>query len=170
MTEFEFRPRFRFRTPLAPDEVKRRIVAHARGDHPLRLSVGGTGHHVVLHYPQDGRHAWTPQMDIDIEAVDAGSRVRCLIGPAPSIWMLFTGGYLFCAMISLLGLSIGVSQSIVGADTWGYYMVVPAPFIAVALWLLAQEGRRRSRREQERMKYFVDEALGCDCFRLAEEH
>jgi hypothetical protein len=74
---------------------------------------------------------------------------------------------MFSAILALLGLSIGVSQQIVGADPWGFLLVAPTPFIALVLWLMAQGGKVRSRDEMRVLKVFVDDALGCDCFALA---
>jgi hypothetical protein len=42
------------------------------------------------------------------------------------------------------------------------------PLLGLGLWLLAQGGKRRSRQEMRTLKTFVDDALGCDCFALAE--
>jgi hypothetical protein len=106
-------------------------------------------------------------MDVDVEVLEGRTVVRCLIGPSPTIWMLFVGGYMFSASLALLGLSIGVSQQIVGADPWGFLLVAPTPFIALVLWLMAQGGKVRSRDEMRVLKVFVDDALGCDCFALA---
>lgn len=167
MSDLEFRPRFRFHTPLSPDEVKGRVAARIVSDNPQRLSLGGTGHHLVLNFPANMQRSWTPQMDVDVEVLDGRTMVRCLIGPSPTIWMLFVGGYMFSAILALLGLSIGVSQQIVGADPWGFLLVAPTPFFALVLWLMAQAGKVRSRDEMRVLKVFVDDALGCDCFALA---
>ena len=167
MSELEFRPRFRFRTPLSPEEVKRRIADRVSTINPHGLVLTGTGHHLVLNFPHHAQRSWTPQMDVDVESDQGVTWVRCLIGPSPTIWMLFVGGYMFSTILALLGLSIGVSQQIVGADAWGFLMVAPTPFIALMLWLMAQAGKRRSRDEMRTLKVFVDQALGCDCFALA---
>jgi len=34
---------------------------------------------------------------------------------------------------------------------------------------MVQEGKRRSRDDMRTLKRFVDDALGCDCIRLADE-
>jgi hypothetical protein len=168
MSELEFRPRFRFSTPLPASEVNDRLARHASGD-PRALVLGGTGQHISLSFPHQQQQAWTPQMDIDIETLDGRTMVRCLIGPAPSIWMLFVGGYMLCVVLALLGISIGVSQQVVGAEPWGFLMVVPTPFLAVALWGMAQVGKRKARADMRYLKNFVDTALGCDCFALSEQ-
>lgn len=169
MSDLEFRPRFRFTTPLSAEEVKSRITSRILTQNAQALVLGGTGYHLVLNFPPKAQRAWTPQMDVDVELVEGRTVVRCLIGPSPTIWMLFVGGYMFLTILALLGLSIGVSQQIVGADPWGFLLVAPTPFAALVLWLLAQGGKVRSRDEMRTLKVFVDDALGCDCFALAEQ-
>jgi hypothetical protein len=173
MSELEFRPRFRFRTSLTPDVIKQRIQDRVREDNPVGLRLGGTGHHLSLQFPHDAQHSWTPQMDVDLELEqlpgrDALTIVRCQIGPMPLVWMLFVGGYIFLSVIALLGISIGTSQQVVGSFAWGWWAALPTPILALVLWLLAQEGKRRSKDEMRTLKNFVDGALGCDCFALAE--
>lgn len=168
MSELEFRPRFRFHTPLSGEEVERRITDRVAQHNPEGLALRRTGMHLVLTFPHAVQHAWTPQMDVDVSAEDGRTLVRCLIGPAPSIWMLFMGGYIVLTVVALLGVTLGMAQQMVNETVWGYYLVVPLPFIGLGLWLLAQGGKRRSRAEMRTLKTFVDEALGCDCFALAE--
>ena len=173
MSDLEFRPRFRFRTLMSPETIRQRIQDHVQKQRPTGLRSSGTGYHLSLQFPAHEQHSWTPQLDLDMEVEHLPGEgpvtiVRCQIGPMPTIWMLFVGGYLSLCVIALIGISIGTSQQIVGAFTWGWWLALPTPFLALFLWLLAQEGKRRSREEMHRLKAFVDEALGCDCFALAE--
>jgi hypothetical protein len=173
MSELEFRPRFRFRTPMAPEEIKDRIQRQVRDDNPDLFRLGGTGNHLSLQFPYKAQHSWTPQMDLDLEVEqlpgkDPATIVRCQIGPMPTVWMLFVGGYIFLCVIALLGISIGTSQQIVGAFAWGWWVALPTPLLAVTLWLMAQEGKRRSKEEMRKLKSFVDKALGGDRLTLAE--
>lgn len=173
MSELKFRPRFRFRTPLMPDVIKQMIQDQVFNNNPSSLRLCGVGHHLSLQFPADVQRIWTPQMDIDLEleqlpGTPPVSIVRCQIGPLPSVWMLFVGGYILLATLALLGISMGTSQQIVGAAPWGWWVALPTPFLAVVLWLLAQEGKRRSRDEMRLLNDFVDQALGCDCMALAE--
>ncbi len=164
MNDLEFRPRFRFHSTLHPASIHDRIREQVRDNNPHRLELSGVGHHHTVRFPYLAQHAWTPQMDIDLEVEQLPGRetmtvVRCQIGPAPSIWMLFVGGYLFLCVIALLGISIGTSQQVVGAYAWGWWFALPTPLLALALWLLAQEGKRRSRDQMRILKGFVDDAL-----------
>jgi hypothetical protein len=169
MSELEFRPRFRFHTPLDVEEVKQRIAFRIGENNPDRLVLGGTGSHLVLTFPSVAQHAWTPQMDVDVSTDEGRTLVRCLIGPAPSIWMLFMGGYLVITVAALLGITLGMAQQMVSDTPWGYFLVAPMPAVGLVLWLLAQGGKRRSRDEMRTLKNFMDQALGCDCFALSEQ-
>lgn len=173
MSELEFRPRFRFNTPLSPEVITQRIQDRIRDHDPLGLKVSVTGHHIVLRFPAADRHSWTPQMDLDMEVEqlsghDPRTIVRCQIGPDPTIWMLFVGAYLALGVIALLGMAMGASQQVAGAEPWAWWLVFPTPILALVLWLLAQEGKRRAREGTRTLKLFVDDALGCDCFALSQ--
>jgi hypothetical protein len=81
--------------------------------------------------------------------------------------MLFVGGYLALCVIALLGIAMGVSQQVVGAFAWGWWVALPTPLLALVIWLMSQEGKRRAQDDMLALKHFVDAALGCDCFALA---
>ncbi len=173
MSDLQFRPRFRFRTPLTPDAIKERVQQRVRDLNPAGIRLGGTGHHLILQFPIAHQLAWTPQMDIDMELEQRPdgppvTLVRCLIGPAPSIWMLFLGGYIGVVLLALFGITLGISQKMVGTTPWGLWAALPTPFMALFLWIMAQEGKRRSKDDMLDLKHFIDASLGCDCFALAE--
>lgn len=159
MSELEFRPRTRFATTLPPSAVKARVFELLTTDNPDKLVLGGSGHHMVLGFPEIKHHVWTPRMDIDISEVEDGSVVRCLIGPAPNVWMLFMAGYLVITLIGLTGLTLGMAQQLLKITVWGYFLAFPMPFFGVGMWLLAQAGKRRSRAEMHVLKAFMDRAM-----------
>lgn len=168
--KLEFRPRFRFGTPLGGKEIAERITERLRTNNPRGLWLKNAHDHLTLNFPGQGSEAWTPQMDIDFEAVDEGrTLVRCLIGPSPSIWMLFTGGYLGLTLLGLTGITIGFVQQLMKIPMWGYVAVPVSLVGAAALFFVAHAGQHRARAEMRVLKDFLDEALGCDCFKLAEE-
>lgn len=161
MNELGSRLRFRFNASLTPAQVKARLEkAVQENNFQHRFVLTGSGPHFSLAYPQVMRTAWTPQMDIDLEVVEGETWVRCLIGPSPSIWMLFMGGYMLCMVLALLGLSIGVAQQVVGAEPWGFMLVIPTPVVALVLWSLAQGGKRRARVHVQQLRGFFDMAMG----------
>ncbi len=169
MAILEFRPRFRFESPLTPEEVARRIQQRVSGDNPHGLWLKNAQYHLTLSFPSNSTEAWTPQMDINFEEQPNGlNLVRCLIGPSPGIWMLFAGGYLVLTLLGLTGMTLGFSQWSLGSTPWGFWALPFAALGVGALIFLARTGHQRAHGEMRVLKTFVDEALGCDCFKLAE--
>ena len=101
MTVLEFRPRFRFESPLKPDEVTRRIQQRVKQNNPHELWLKDAQQHLTLSFPSRNTEAWSPQMDINFEEAPEGRTVvRCLIGPTSGIWMLFTAGYVGLTLLA----------------------------------------------------------------------
>ena len=167
MSVLEFRPRFRFTTPLAKAEVVQRIGARLREANPHELWLKNADDHLVLSFPSKRTHAWTPQMDINLEVRPEGTLVRCLIGPSPGIWMLFSAGYIVLSLLAMTGATLGFAQVSLGHMGWGFRALPVGAVGAVVLFLLARAGRQRATGEMRVLKHFVDDALGCDCFKLA---
>ncbi|HNR55899.1 MAG TPA: hypothetical protein PKJ19_12080, partial [Flavobacteriales bacterium] len=114
--------------------------------------------------------AWTPQMDISFEALaDGKTLVRCQIGPNPTIWMLFAGGYLALVLLALTGLTLGIAQQMAGDAPWGYPMAGMATLAIVIAAVVERTGRKRARPDMHYLSLFMDEALGCKCLELARE-
>ncbi|MCB0793380.1 MAG: hypothetical protein KDB88_01465 [Flavobacteriales bacterium] len=169
MSVLEFRPRFRFVSPMNEQELLGRIKDHVQGTSGHGLLCRRSRSQLTLRFEEKLRHAWTPQLDIHLEKETEGTLVRCLIGPAPNIWMLFTGGYLFWSFVAVVGIALGVSQQTVNEDPWGYWLLIPSALGPLVMVWMSLEGKRRSRDEMRTLNRTVDEALGCDCFRLAME-
>lgn len=161
-----FRPRYRFSTVSSSAEITRLIRDRLGSNNPRGLLLRSTLDHLVLTFPQREAAAWTPQMDISFETLaDGKTMVRCQIGPNPTIWMLFAGGYLALVLLALTGLTLGMAQQMAGDAPWGHPLAGP---IAIAA-LVERAGRQRARPDMHYLSHFVDESLGCNCLELARE-
>lgn len=174
MTDLKFRPRLKFRTPLHPDEIRDRLRAQVRDANPAGFRLRGSLPHMTLVFPPDQQRLWTPQLDIDLEmdqepGQETYTVLRCLIGPAPAVWMMFMGGYIALAFLAVIGFSIGYPQLRLQESPWGIYGGAALLMAAFGLWLLAQAGKRQARGEMKALLRFLNEALGCDCLALAEQ-
>ena len=164
MSDPRFRPRFQFRTPLHPDAVRDRLRARVREQNPAGYRLKGNLPHMILQHPPEQQHLWTPQMDIDLEMEQEPGQetftiVRCMIGPAPTVWMSFMGGYIALGLLATFGLAIGYPQLRLNASPWGLYGAGILLAAALGLWLLAQAGKQRARDQMRAQKRFVEEAL-----------
>lgn len=169
-TEGTFRPRFRFLTPMPAEEVIDRVKNYGKNRvaRPVIRQVHG---HIVLSIPEEDRHFWSPQMDVSAEHEPDHDQtlVRCLIGPMPTVWTMFMFVYGFFGFIGFVGLTLGMSQWTLEKNMWGFWLVPVSLLGMVAMWLVSVEGKKLARAEMHALKNFVDEALECDCFKLAEE-
>lgn len=174
MSDIKFRPRFKFRTPMHPDEIRDRLRGHVRDANPAGYRLTGNLPHMVLQHAPDQQQLWTPQMDIDLEMEQVPGKetftlVRCMIGPAPTVWMGFMGAYILLAVLSLFAVTMGISQRMLGEAPWALHATWILIVLGVGIWLLAQAGKRWSREQMLALKRFVDGAMGCDCLSLASE-
>ena len=165
-----FRPRYRFGTTLSPTDIARMIRERLGNNNPRGLLLRSTQDHLVLTFPQRDSAAWTPQMDISFEAMSDGRNlVRCLIGPNPTIWMLFAGGYLALVLLALTGLTLGIAQQMAGDTPWGHPLAGLATAAILVAAFVERTGRRRARPDMHYLSIFIDDALGCKCLELARE-
>lgn len=165
-----FRPRYKFVSPLSGAIIAQRITDRLRAHNPHGLWLKNAHYHLTLNFPRKTAHAWTPQMDINFEDMGEGrNMVRCVIGPSPGIWMLFVAGYLVLTLLGLTGATLGTAQLMLHNATWGF-IAVPATAACIAvLFVVERSGRHRAQGDMRVLKDFVDEALGCDCLKLAVE-
>ncbi|MBP8822852.1 MAG: hypothetical protein KBH07_04345 [Flavobacteriales bacterium] len=167
MSEFQFRPRCKVRTLLHPDAVIDRLRNQVRDDNPEGFLLTGNLPHLTLKKPAAVRRMWTPQMDMDLQmeqvpGAETRTVVRCLIGPAPSVWMGFMGMYLALFLFAVIALNVGIAQRMLGITAWALHATWALIMAGVAVWAVAQGGKRRARAEMVVLQQFVDRALGRD--------
>ncbi len=168
-----FRPRFKFHSELSMSDINDKIVKHSKQPQEPLIEVQKVQNHLVLSFPKADRHFWTPHMDINLEEdPDHPHRhvlTRCLIAPSPTVWTMFTFVYGFFGFLGFVGLTLAMSQWTLKKPIWGLWLLLASVIGVVAMYLVSYEGKRLARDEMYALKKFVDDALGCDCIRLAEE-
>ncbi len=142
MSALELRPRFKHLLPWPPKEVISRLnEAVSAPDAPVTGSK--SGHHFFIKIPQHQRHVWTPQMDLDIEAVgEDKTLVRGLIGPPPSVWTKFIFIYAFAGFMVLFGIITGVPQMMLDKTPIGLYVMAGGFILALIGYLFARSGKQ----------------------------
>lgn len=152
------------------EEVLGRVIAYADAQDSEEVHLKTVRNHLTLDLPGWKKHYYSPQMDLNLEEDElGGTLVRCLIAPAPNIWTLFMFGYGLLGFAALIGLMIGLSQWQLDKNMWGFWVLLGAAMGGGILHLAILEGQRMARDEMRTLKQFLDQALECDCFQLAEE-
>ena len=167
MTKLEFRPRYKFKSPLSTVDITTRVEKSIDTDNPENLLLKKVHDHLVLELPPESRHYWSPHMDVNLEEEGGETMVRCMIGPAPTVWTLFMFFYGFFGFASFVGLTLGMSQWTLNKEMWGFW-ILPAALVGMTvMYFISYEGKKLARDEMRTLKQFFDRALGCDCFQLA---
>ncbi len=159
------RPRFKFRTLLHPDAVRDRIRAKVRDDNPEGYLLTGQLPNMILKRPAAQRRLWTPQMDIDLEmdqvpGQETRTVVRCMIGPAPTVWMGFMGIYLALGLFAVIALNVGLAQYMLKENAWALHLAWVLVLAGGCVRATAQLGKRRARGEMLKLQQFVELAVG----------
>jgi len=151
------RPRYR-RLTSANHQL---IIDHILKALAAKKGISGSTleNHAYLHIPMEEQHYWSPEFDITIEEMEEGALVRGVVGPKAKVWTMFMFFYSAVFVLLFLGVSMGVSQWMLGMNApilWS----VPACLI---LWLLiliaAKFGQFKGKSQTERMWRFLESAV-----------
>lgn len=158
MSVIEIRPRFEQFIPLPSAELRERLAAALQ--HP-EAEIRGVvyEHYALLTIPHEKRHFWSPQMNLSIEPTPDGTTVRGLIGPHPTVWLMFTFIYALLAFISLIVLITGFSRVNLGLAAPELWVLPFTGGLALALYFAAKTGERLGRQEMEALYHFLGKAL-----------
>lgn len=82
--------------------------------------------------------------------------IRCLLAPAPVVWTMFMFFYALAGFGALVGFMIASSQYSLDKEMWGLWLGLGSIVFGLALFLIAQTGKKLARNEMNQLKYFFD--------------
>lgn len=153
-----FRPRFRFEIAETPVAVKQKIQNALDAESTI-LKGNIVKDYVVLKIPENQQHYWSPQLSLEIEATNDGSRIRGLYGPKPGVWTMFVFFYSFIGFLTMLGLIFGLSQMMLKMEPYGLWAVPVGAGLLAGLFIISKIGQRLGMEQMHQLKDFLDEAL-----------
>lgn len=160
-SSLRMRPQFKRHLPCSPAAAQRTLKRHvdqAEG----RVQGDFYSNHAVLCVPPAEEHFWSPQLSIDFASTDAGTDVRGLFGPRPSVWTMFMASYAFAAFGGTIGITFGLAQWSLGMAAPALWAGPAAAVMAAATYGLALLGRALSRDQVETLRTVAD-AAWADC-------
>lgn len=156
----EFRPRFKYRLNLSPEEITALIERQLQNENPADIRWRSAGYHLVLRTPPETRHFWSPQMDINLlKEEDGTTTVRGLIGPLPTVWTMYVFFYAVLGLGGLTALMLGGSQFALGKNPWAWWLVPISLVGSLLMALFAQFGKKLADKEMRDLKNVVEQAL-----------
>lgn len=142
MSSFRVRPRFKQVMDLPPDALRDRIVSHI-GDENERFEVKCFPGFICIRIHADDQHFWSPRLHLSLEEAGPGrTSIQGTYGPNANVWSIFFFAYLIVGCLTSAAGIFGISQWIIGARPWSFWLMGAGAAGLAALYLAAQTGQK----------------------------
>lgn len=141
------RPRFSKILNINEKEVSK-LILNKVSCYNDKLKIEDNGSLKIVKFPENQQKLWTPQMEITLELLDEGVKVRGSVGPSSKVWLIFSFLYFGFGLAFLVSLFYGLSQYVLNhsyALSIGISVACLASF--AALYLISYIGQLKSRNE-----------------------
>ena len=152
----EVLPRFRLRVNAARNEFMDFIDLQAANSN--EVTHIRANQYLILKIPKDRRDYWSPELQIqpfqDYKEPNK-TLVRCVVGPAQSVWMMFTFIYSALILLTLFGGMFGLVQYQLTKQSV-FLWVWPIGIVAfLSIFAVAKFGQRKARNQTLRLVSFL---------------
>lgn len=156
MSTLEIRPRFELSSPLSKEELLGRLD-EALNKPEAYFNGYITDWHVVLKIPSTDDHFWSPQLSMDVVDKEEGAVIYGLIGPKPSVWLMFVFFYFFLGFTLMVISVIGFSRYNLGLSAGILWLLPILSVVLIMVYLSASFGKKLGRDQMEQLVLFVKE-------------
>lgn len=155
----EIRPRFELKIDINPEEALEQIAQKSKSD-PTVNAVKSKSY-VFLKIPENQQHYWSPELSVRIEKEEFADDiiVHCLLGPKPSVWLLFMFIYAFIVILSTIGgiFSLVKYQQY---DDVSWLWVIPAGIVlTLSIFFTSKFGQNKGRDQMLHLVSFLYHSL-----------
>ncbi len=158
MERIRIRPRYNFTVPLDKESVLNKL-RDAIGNPDAHIEGKFVKPLVVISIPEEDRHFWSPELSLDIEKKEEGTEIRCVLGPRPALWTMFTAFYSFAVLIGVAGLVLGFSQLTLGMNAYGFWFVPLSIILIVSAYVIALTGQKLAYDQMLLLRSFIKNSL-----------
>jgi len=152
------RPRLRLTTTLSPDEVVQRLQ-NLLPEHSDRLAGKIYDHFVILHMKESRQHFGSPQLTFEVASQPAGSELKGLFMPMPTIWTGFMAVYATILLGGFCAACYGYAQLQMRQAPHAWWGILITLVLLVTVHLIACIGQWRGRDQIQELQQFVEQAL-----------
>ena len=159
----EIRPRFKLISEMEENLILDRVSLAL----PLQSEIIGTVNqdHIFLKIPKDQQHYWSPHMEVVVKKYyedETKTSVSCLIGPKPSIWLMFVFMYVGIGVLALFGGLYGLVKWNLGKESIFIWAIPLAIILCSIIYLTSKYGQRKGRDQMLYMVSFLYHAIDDD--------
>lgn len=161
MDKVEIRPRFNLSVPYSKKEIISRLRAEVQN--PDSACKGNFVKPVaVLSVRDEDVHFWSPELGLEFEEEEAGTLVRCVLGPRSVVWTMFAAFYGFAVLLGVAGLVLGICQWFLDMSAWGFWLVPVSVVLLAAAYVIALTGQKLAYDQMVILRRCLDNALGTE--------
>ncbi len=153
------KPRFYIELEQSKTNVLKKFTTKLNQD-SCSYSKKKSGNHIYINMPESKTHIWSPQLSIEVENMDKGSRIRGFFAPKPGIWTFFM----------FLHFVVGIGFMIFAALAYANYIIhsnykfwLSMMLLAVVAWFslyfIGQLGKAKAKTQMEELKVFLKDCL-----------
>ena len=151
----ELRPRVEIISKLEKEEVINRIKKKVEDpDTPCKGWVKDD--YALICAPENERHIWTPQINLQIDKLEEGTEVRGVIGPSANIWTAFAFTFSILGFLAFVSLFLGLSRLSLDYSADILWAVPVILLLILGVYVLARVGQQLSKNEVKELKKFVE--------------
>lgn len=117
--------------------------------------------HVFIKFPKEKQHFWSPQLHLEIDAIDENSSLlHGLFGPNPTVWTLFMFLHF---MVAGLFIAFGIWAYTNWRLKTDYAIQISFMFLMVIIWIVlyfaGSIGKASSKGEMQELNNFMKQVL-----------
>ncbi len=114
---------------------------------------------IELHVPDARQHLWSPQLIVDLHAMDGHTCLRARFGPHPHVWTLYVAIGAATVFGCLVGLSFAAAQHTMDQSPTALWSLPAGALLLAALYLVSVAGRRLGASQMAELRSFVEATL-----------
>ncbi|MEI6866241.1 GTP-binding protein [Flavicella sp.] len=154
------RPRFRIELDKNKTDLLNRFNSEFKS-HECKFSGKIIDDHVVIDIPKKENHFWSPQLHLEIEALDKERSIaKGLFGPKPQVWTLFIFLHSAIAFTFISVLIYAYTKWILKEDiTMSICILIALPILWFVLYFFGQLGKKTGHSQMENLHNFMMKVL-----------
>ncbi len=128
---------------------------------PSEFIVNRIDDHVFIKFPKYKQHFWSPQLHLEINAVDSNScLLHGLFGPNPTVWTLFVFlHFMVAGLFIAFGIWAYSNWSLKMPYTFQFSLMLLMIIIWVALYFAGSIGKASGKNEMAELHDFMNAVL-----------
>jgi hypothetical protein len=159
-SDIHLRPRFRMEFSESQDNLLSKFKRNLN-DGDCKYCSKIVDGHIVIDIPEEENHFWSPQLNIEIEQLDAEKTIlKGLFGPKPQVWTLFMFFH-FAVAVAFIGFAITayVQWTLKEDYFFALEMIIALPILWIVMYFLGRWGKSTGHKQMDELYKFMMKTL-----------